>query len=176
MRREKEGLFERAFEGVMWKFRLLVLIVVIGLLIASLVGFYLGAHSLFEGIRVLMASSATKSDVVIVYLISALDEFLLGIVLVIFAFGIYELFISKIDLLEEDRFIGSRWLKFNSLEELKTVLVKVLIIILIVYFFKKVIVMEFATPLSVVLLAGSILLLAVAQYLSHSKGLGAKKE
>src|SRR3989338_4519257 len=77
--------------------------------------------------------------VILVFLISSIDEFLLGIVLIIIALGIYELFISDIKLTGKT----TKWMEFSSLEELKAVLTKVIVIILMVYFFKSVVVMKF---------------------------------
>ncbi len=162
------SLGEKIFESNIWRFRYLTIIVVLGLLFSSLIGFYLGINSLKHAFIATIANQSTEE--VIVHLISALDEFLLGIIMIIFAFGIYELFISKIEELEENQTQGLNWLKFKSLEQLKTVLVKVIIIILIVFFFKKVITMQFTKPLDILYLAGGIVLLAVAHYLSHHKG------
>ncbi len=165
---QKSNPLEKIFETSLWNYRYIIMLAVIGLLLSSVIGFYLGIQSLVHATTgVIQNNSAEK---IIVYLISALDEFLLGIILIIFAFGIYELFISKIDPLENDNAQGSKWLKFNTLEELKTVLVKVIIIILIVFFFKKVITMEFPRPQDILYLAGGIVLLAIAHYLSHHKG------
>ncbi len=161
---QKRSVFEIGVEAFLWKFRLIVFIVVIALIVASLFAFYLGLHSMYEAYHAIVAGSV--SGIVLVLIISALDEFLLGIVLVIFSLGIYELFISKIEQLDGDE-IGQKWLKFSSIEDLKTVLTKVLIIILMVYFFKSVVVMKFDSPLSILYLGGGILLIAVAQYLSH---------
>src|SRR3989338_257701 len=78
------------------------------------------------------------------------------------------LFISKIDVIEgEEDSIYPRWLTFHSLEELKAVLTKVIVIILMVYFFKSVVVLKFDTPLSILYLAIGIILIALANYLSH---------
>src|SRR3989338_6807563 len=122
---------EHKFEKAMWSFRFVILIAVFTLMISSLAAFYLGVHSTIEAFRTILHSG--DENVVIVYLISSIDEFLLGIVLIIIALGIYELFISKIDFGGKTLF--PKWLTFHSLEELKAVLTKVIIIFLMVYFF-----------------------------------------
>lgn len=163
--KKPQGKLEYIFEKTIWSYRLIVLIAVIALLISTAVSFYFGIIHTREAIH-LTSTPLVDANYVLVYLISALDDFLLGIVLLIISFGIYELFISPIDPMEEQEHIP-QWLKFHSLDELKSTLSKLIIIILIIYFFKTAIVMKFETPQSILYLAGGILLVAAANYLSH---------
>ncbi len=156
---------ESFFEKAIWNYRFIVLIAVIALLISTAIAFYFGVIHTIEALH-FTSTPSIDANYILVYLISALDDFLLGIVLLIIAFGIYELFISPIDPMEQQEHIP-QWLKFHSLDELKSVLSKLLIIILIVYFFKTAIVMKFDTPQSLLYLAGGIVLVAIANYLSH---------
>ena len=167
-----KGKIEKGFESALWNSRFIILVAVIALLCASLVAFYLGAMSTAEAFGEIIHAHAqgvpVENNNVIVYLISSIDEFLLGIIMIIISFGIYELFISKIDVIEgEEDSIYPRWLTFHSLEELKAVLTKVIVIIIMVYFFKSVVVLKFDTPLSILYLAIGIILIALANYLSH---------
>ena len=84
----------------------------------------------------------------------------------IFAFGIYELFISEIDEANESE-VGSQILAIHSLDELKSKLGNVIVMVLIVIFFKKVIHMHFETPLDMLYLAGGIFALALSLYYMH---------
>jgi len=59
---------------------------------------------------------------------------LIAVVLLIFSFGIYELFISEIDDAENSE-VGSKILAIHSLDELKDKLGKVVVMVLIVSFF-----------------------------------------
>ena len=61
-------------------------------------------------------------------LIKAVDAFLLGLVMIIFSYGIYDLFISKIDPAER---AGARpnWIKFKDMGGLKVTLAQVVLII-----------------------------------------------
>ena len=96
--------------------------------------------------------------------IGGIDLYLIGIVLMLFSFGIYELFISEIDF----RLITGRdWpsLEVRSLEELKEKLLKSTVLVLIVSFFKQVIEEEPSSYLECLALAGSILLLSLSGYL-----------
>jgi uncharacterized membrane protein YqhA len=166
------GKIERWFEHVLWNFRFVILIAVVALLLGSLAAFYLGAASVWEAAvevgNSYAAHTAVETNKVIVFLISSIDEFLLGIIMIIISLGIYELFISKLDVIEgNDDLPYPKWLTFHSLEELKAVLTKVIVIILMVYFFKSVVMMNFDTPLSILYLAIGIILIALANYLSH---------
>ena len=169
---------EQKFEKAMWSFRFVILIAVFALLISSLAAFYLGVQSTVEAFGEIAHSyqegKGLETNVVIVYLISSIDEFLLGIVMIIIALGIYELFISKIDFIDAGKLLYPKWLTFHSLEELKAVLTKVIIIILMVYFFKSVVMMEFDTPLSILYLAIGIILIAFANHISHKSHFGSE--
>ena len=97
-------------------------------------------------------------------IISGIDMYLIGIVLMLFSFGIYELFISKLD-------IGRRAnqeiqiLEIKSLEQLKDKILKVIVMVLVVGFFKQVMQMHIETPLDLLYLAISILLIAASSYI-----------
>ena len=181
MKNTRPSKLEMIFEKSLWNFRFVILIVVIALLFSSLIAFYLGVHSTMESfneVRHMQKTGAATSNLILVYLISSIDEFLLGIILIIIALGIYELFISKIDVIESRDIQYPNWLVFHSLEDLKATLTKVIIIILMVYFFKSVVSMKFDTPLSILYLSVGIILIALANYISykgiHEKGIKSK--
>ncbi len=172
---------EQIFENGLWNFRYVIILVVLALLFSSLLAFGVGFYSTYEAVVELShgfsAGEHVNTTQIVVYLISSLDEFLLGIILIIISLGIYELFISKIDTLKGEDIPYPNWLTFHSLDDLKAVLTKVIIIILMVYFFKSAVVLHFDTPLSLLYLAVGIMLIAVANYLSHKpKGFEKGKE
>ena len=121
---------EKIFENGLWKFRYVIIIVVLALLISSLIAFVLGIYSTYEAYHELSSAFShgepVPSNLIVVYLISSLDEFLLGIILIIIALGVYELFISKIDTLKGEEIPYPNWLTFHSLDDLKAVLTKVI--------------------------------------------------
>lgn len=165
---------KKLFEGLLWNFRYTILVAIVTLIFSSLIAFYLGFNSTIEAFREIadarQHNESIPSNVILVHIISSIDEFLLGIILIIFSLGIYELFISKLDVLQDKDIPYPNWLIFRSLEDLKGVLTKVIIIILMVYFFKSVVVMKFDTPLSILYLATGIILIALANYISHKHG------
>ena len=85
----------------------------------------------------------------------------------IFSFGIYELFISKIDIGRENEEI--QILEVKSLDQLKDKILKVIVMVLVVRFFKKVLEIPITTTLDLLYLAISILLIASTSYLLRSK-------
>ncbi len=174
------NIIEKLFENGLWKFRYIIIIVVLALLVSSVIAFVLGIYSTYEAYHELSSGfreGHVASNIIVVYLISSLDEFLLGIILIIIALGVYELFISEIDTLKGEDIPYPNWLTFHSLDDLKAVLTKVIIIILMVYFFKNAVVLHFDTPLSLLYLSIGIVLIAVANYLSHKhKSFGDKEK
>ena len=168
---DKRGILESVFEGSLWKSRLIIILAVIFSMIGGIALFLVASYDLWE-----IAVDVFKfffghyhpehfhADLVS-SIIGAIDLYLIAVVLLIFSFGIYELFISKIDEAEDSE--GSKILQIDSLDELKSKLGNVIVMVLIVSFFKKVINMNFNTPLEMLYLAGSILALALALYFMH---------
>ena len=102
----------------------------------------------------------------VTYIVEVIDGFLLASVLLIFSIGLYELFISKIDIAGGSE-ASSNVLHIESLDELKNRLAKVILMILIVNFFEQVLKMQFETPQSLIYLSGGIALIGLALYLTH---------
>ncbi|MBT3202347.1 MAG: YqhA family protein [Phycisphaerales bacterium] len=190
-------LLENCIENFLWHFRLIIILGVFGLLICSAVIFTLGIIETIEiaidfvrnvaahGLHVNEYGPATEhhavateigapiahADTIIVGIITVVDDFLLGIVLLIFGLGTYDLFISRIDPAEEQDDIRPDWLVFSSLDELKSVLGKVVLMIMIISFLKFVVNIgsTFKEPVHILYLGVSIALIALALKWSHSK-------
>jgi uncharacterized membrane protein YqhA len=69
---------------------------------------------------------------------------LIGLVLLIFSFGIYELFISELEIARLGDEFGNI-LEVSNLDDLKNKIIKVIIMVLIVSFFQRILSMEFFT-------------------------------
>ena len=169
---KKRSVMEAIFEASLWKSRMIVILAVIFGMIGAIILFLIASYDVYQ-----MAVLTFKfffqhyhpdnfHEILIGGIIGAVDLYLIAVVLLIFSFGIYELFISEIDDAEESE-IGSKILAIHSLDELKDKLGKVVVMVLIVSFFKKVMHMDFGTPLEMLYLAGSILALALALYYMH---------
>lgn len=159
---------------MLWQSRLIVIAAVIISLVSSLAMFFMAtvdaaymiSHLVdYPGLlgdeRVLLRSET------ITHVVELIDGYLLAIVLLIFALGLYELFISKIDQAESAE-NASKVLVINSLDDLKTRLAKVILMILIVKFFEYALEMSFDTPLDLLMYAAGIALIGLSLFLSHA--------
>lgn len=165
---------EHYFEKFLWSSRLSVMAAVIASLLSSLAMFYLitvdtvSMISHLSGYASLdQAERFTLRSETITHVVELIDGYLLATVLLIFSFGLYELFISKIDTAESSD-NSSKVLFINSLDDLKARLAKVVLMILIVKFFEHALTMNFVTPLDLLLFAGGIALIGLALYLTHA--------
>jgi len=165
---------EHYFEKFLWSSRLSVMAAVIASLFSSLAMFYLITvdtasmiSHLLDYVSLDQAERLKLRSETITHVVELIDGYLLATVLLIFSFGLYELFISKIDAAENAE-NSSKVLFINSLDDLKARLAKVVLMILIVKFFEHALTMHFATPLDLLLFAGGIALIGLALYLSHA--------
>src|SRR3569832_222055 len=167
---------EKIFEGLLWDSRFVVLVAVIASLLASFSMFYIATVDAYYMISHLLEyaspaleaeqRSVLRSDT-ITHEVEIVDGNLLATVLLIFALGLYELFISKIDAAEESE--GSSYvLLIHSLVDLKSRLAKVILMILFVKFFEHAFRMKFESPIDLLYLAAGIALIGLSLYLSHA--------
>jgi uncharacterized membrane protein YqhA len=84
-------------------------------------------------------------------------------VLLIFSFGIYELFISKIDIARAGG-IFHNILEITNLDDLKNKIIKVIIMVLIVSFFQRVLAMNLSTGMDMLFMALSIAAICIGVY------------
>ena len=122
---------------------------------------YLGGHE----------DKAFSSDAALaatVEIVSALDQFLLGLVLLVFAFGVYSLWIVADTAEAESRIHAPAWIKVNSVTDLKVQLLEVVAVLLAVLFLKGVLSnpqtawSDLVVPIAVVLFAGAVWLIRKA--------------
>ena len=158
---------ELIFEAFIWNFRFFIIAPVIFSLLSALRFIIIGTMDIWSGLVFgLNGEDLGKENTleVVSYIIGGIDYYLIGIVLLIFAFGIYELFISEIDIKHQD---DSSILQTNSLEELKGKLVNVIVVALIVSLFKQMLNLEIKQVSDVLYIAAAILLISISQYLLH---------
>ena len=167
---------EHLFEGILWESRFVVLSAVVASVLTALAMFYMATVDAWFMLSHLAeyasphldtAARATLRSATITHVVEIVDGYLLATVLLIFALGLYELFISKIDRAEGAE-TSSNVLLIHSLDDLKSRLAKVILMILIVKFFEHAIGMTFERPLDLVYLGGGIALIGLALYLSHA--------
>lgn len=167
MNRQKTAKkIEILFEQVIWNVRFFVVVPVIFSLLSCLNFFVMGTLEICQGFNLHFNPSEPESVTayqIVVYIIGGIDYYLIGIVLLIFGLGIYELFISKIDSKEQTEAIGL--FENSSLEELKGKLVKVIVVALVISFFKKILTFQIEQATDLLYIGFSIFLIAVTNYL-----------
>jgi len=173
----KSGKIERAFERALLASRFAVILAVITSLLGA---FLLFAMATVDVTSLTIKAVALVADPVadwsafhakaIERIIAAVDDYLLATVLLLFALGLYELFISKIDAAEDET--HSNILIIKSLDDLKDRLGKVILMILIVTFFKSANKIVFGDPVKLLFLGAGILCVALALYFTHGGGKG----
>ena len=166
--------FEKIFESGLWGSRYFVMLPVIFALFGSLILFVIASSDIWDitvktiDVYVNHAHPKQFHEEVVSAIIGAVDLYLIAIVMLIFSFGIYELFISKIDGVDAKQ--SSKVLQINSLDDLKDKLAKVIVMVLVVSFFQKVLYTKYNAPLEMLYFAASILLLSVGLYFLHKGG------
>lgn len=162
-------------EKLLWNSRYLTLLAVWSCVVGMALLFILSALDmgmlLIEFIKVYFLGHTDPDfhTTVVSHVITAVDDFLLAMVLLIFALGVYELHIDKIEFARNNAAAG-RLLQIESLDDLKDRLGKVILMILIVAFFKNVLHVKFDDPLNILYMGGGIFLVAVAGYFGHKSG------
>ena len=163
---------ERIVEWLLWESRFMFFAAVVASVIGVLVLVLIGTYDI---IIVLKHSTHMFSSLeafedfhkdAIKHIISAVDVYLIATVLLIFGIGLYELFISKIDYIEENN-KSSRVLEIHSLDQLKEKLAKVIVMVLIVSFFKYAIDFHYDDIKSILFLSIGILLISLSIYFMH---------
>jgi uncharacterized membrane protein YqhA len=180
---------ETAFEHFLWHFRVVIVLGVIGLVTGSCIVFVYGivetVHLLLSFVKTMWLEGGHLAEApsaglltyngMIMGLITVVDDFLIGIVLLIFGLGSYDLFISRIDAALEQGDIRPDWLVFGSLDELKSVLGKVVLMILVINFLRLTIETTFEGPLHLVYLGAGIALVSLGLKLTHGKDINMTK-
>jgi len=120
-------------------FRYFSFIAIICSLLGSLLLFFVGAWKTYSAIEIVLfdyiptgKEHLHPADSATTYLLKALDTFLIALVLFIFARGVYSLFISNKNNIENNDVL--KWISTPNIGHLKNVLAEVIIIILFVIF------------------------------------------
>lgn len=158
-------MLEKLFEGTIWNSRFVVLLAVVFGLLGAVILFVVASMDIW-GVAVYTFNAFVTHthpesfhEDIVAGIIGAVDLYLIAVVMFIFAFGLYELFISDIDQAEGKN--GSKLLAIHSIDELKDKIAKVIVMVLVVNFFQRVLHTTFSTPLEMLYFALSITALAV---------------
>ncbi|WP_025270411.1 YqhA family protein [Hippea sp. KM1] len=170
---DKRSKLEGIFEWLLWRSRLIVITAVIFGMIGAFIMFITASvdiwHTAKDTLSFFVNHYPEKDEFhskLISQIIGAVDLYLIAVVMLIFSFGLYELFISDIDDAEDTK-VGKRILSIHSLDELKDKIGKVVVMVLIVSFFKRMLHMHFDSPIYMLYFALCILALALSLYLMH---------
>ncbi len=106
-------------DSLLERSRYLAVIASLGLLVGSAVTFGWGVHGIYEYIRALIDGD---EDLALVEVLATIDVFLLATVLLVIAIGLWELFVSDLDVPD--------WLEISSLDDLKKKLADVLVLVI----------------------------------------------
>lgn len=168
-------MIQKPFEQLLWGSRLIVLLAVIASLLVAFGMFFVSTVDVV-GLVQHMAhypftygeERAVLRSSIVAHVVEAVDGYLLAAIMLIFSLGLYELFVSRIDVAEGSEF-AERVLLIRSLDDLKDRLAKVVLLILVVKFFEYALQLSFKTPLDLVYLASGTVLVAAALYLTKGK-------
>lgn len=138
-----------------------MIVPVLSMLVGAAYFAYLTAYEVFKGVTV------GDPDKSIVILIQAVDTGLLAAVMILFALGLFELFVGDIDAPEGHPF--RRVLVIESLDDLKSKLATVLVLLLFVKFFEEVKRLEATNFTDLAFLAGGVALLGAGLWLTTRK-------
>jgi len=163
---------EKFFETILWRSRLVMLLAVLVALIAAVLvilgNFVDLAHlgSLF-GQYLTNEHDVTTRQAMMLAVIELLDGFLMAGVLLIFSFGLYELFISSIEPADKSQQKG-KILNIKNIDVLKNKLGKVILMMLIIKVFSFTIQLKISNALELLMLAAAVALIALALFLTKN--------
>ncbi len=160
--------FSIIMERILFSIRYVSWIAILCSITGSLLMFLIGALKTYKAIAIFLfgeiphesLSSLKPVDVTTAYLIKSLDAFLIALVLLIFSYGVYSLFISKHS--DIDKSGALKWIRIPSIAHLKNILAEVIIVILFVKFLEVALLNLDNLSWKLLVLPGSILLLALS--------------
>lgn len=167
-------MLSRLLENMLWKSRFIVILAVIFSFFGSVILFVIASLDVLgvgKYVLVTLWSGAHPEhfhEDIVSGVIEAIDLYLIAVVLLIFSFGIYELFIGKIESACEEK--SSSVLVISSLDQLKDKLAKVIIMVLVVNYFQRVLHTSYTTPLELLYFALAIVALSVGLYFTGKVG------
>ncbi len=163
-------MLEKIFENGLWSTRFIVVLAVIFGLIGAVSLFIVASFDIYETAKFVITTYLHHDhpdhfhESVVGGIIGAVDLYLIGVVMLLFSFGLYELFISEIDAAKSDNESKSGILNITSLDQLKDKISKVIVMVLVVGFFQKVGHTDYTGALDMFYLALSITAVSVGLY------------
>jgi uncharacterized membrane protein YqhA len=173
---------ERLVESLIWNSRRAIFLAVVACMVAFFAVLFMTVIDLFQVVIPVYkqiitlefaADTSHLHEETLKRVVGLVDSFLVAIFLLIFAFGMYELFVSELDPARKEQrqskgdtaILGL--LSIRNLDDLKSNLVKVITAILIVTLFENAVALDVNTPIELVYFATAIVLVALALYIIH---------
>ena len=172
---ENRSSLKIVFESVLWESRLLMLVAVVLSALMTLGVFFLTAIDVVQLVQSLAAytdfslAAEPRDDLrakIITLVVKTIDTFLIAAILLIFAFGLYELFINELNAARKSE-AARKLLQTHTLDELKSRVAGLLLLILVIEFFQQALRFRYNNALDILYLAAGILLISAAFYLSN---------
>jgi uncharacterized membrane protein YqhA len=169
-------MLEKIFENSLWSSRFIILLAVIFGIIGAVLLFIIASFDIYETAKYVINAYISHThpehfhEEVVGGIIGAVDLYLIGVIMIIFSFGVYELFISDIDPAKDEAGKENQLLAVHSLDQLKDKISKVIIMVLVVNFFQKVGHTDFNGALELLFLSLSIMALAVGLFFLNKVG------
>ncbi len=164
-------MFEKIFENGLWQSRFIVILAVVFGLLGAIILFLVASVDIFNVAKFVITTVVNGNhpehfhEDIVAGIIGAVDLYLIAVVMLIFSFGIYELFISKIDAAcNAENENSSTILAIHSLDQLKDKIAKVIIMVLVVNYFQRVLHTTYQSPLELLYFALAITALAVGLF------------
>ncbi|MBD3810057.1 MAG: YqhA family protein [Sulfuricurvum sp.] len=167
---------EKLFENSLWSTRFIIVLAVVFGLVGAFVLFAVASVDVYNTASYVIQAYTTHThpehfhEEIVGGIIGAVDLYLIGVVMIIFSFGLYELFISDIDPAKDEEGKENQLLAVHSLDQLKDKISKVIVMVLVVGFFQKVGHTVFTGALELLYLALSITAVAVGLYFLSKVG------
>lgn len=169
-------MLEKFFEKSLWGSRFIIILAVVFGLVGAVLLFVVASFDIYETAAYVINTYVTHAhpehfhEEVVGGIIGAVDLYLIGVVMIIFSFGLYELFISDIDPAKDKDGTENQLLAVHSLDQLKDKISKVIVMVLVVGFFQKVGHTTYNGALDLLYLALSITAVAVGLYFLSKVG------
>lgn len=163
-------MLERLFENTLWSSRFIIILAVLFGIVGAIILFIVASVDIYDTAKYVLSTYYNHAhpedfhENIVIGIIGAVDLYLIGVVMIIFSFGLYELFISEIDVAKDEDGEANQLLAINSLDQLKDKISKVIVMVLVVGFFQKVGHTTYSGALDMLYLALSITALAVGLY------------
>ncbi|OIP53521.1 MAG: hypothetical protein AUK54_08520 [Helicobacteraceae bacterium CG2_30_36_10] len=169
-------MLEKIFENTLWNSRFIIILAVVFGLIGAVILFIVASYDVYETAKFVINTYMTHAhpenfhEDVVGGIIGAVDLYLIGVVMLLFSFGLYELFISEIDAAKDSNGQENQLLAIHSLDQLKVKISKVIVMVLVVGFFQKVGHTNYVGALDLLYLAFSITAVSVGLYFLSKVG------